>query len=859
MRERQQKIWVPTTPDIEKSSRLAVRLGISQLVAQLLINRGIETETAAQAYLYPTPDQLHSPFLMYGMEKVVERVRSAMKRGEQIWIFGDYDVDGTTAASLLINTFRHLDYSVQPYIPNRFEEGYGLNKEAIGKLKAQGCDLLITVDCGITAVEEVEFANSLDIDVIITDHHQPPPGALPPAIGVITPKMPESEYPFDGLAGVGLAFKLAHGLMGGGDLDPFLQSQLDLVALGTVADMAPLVGENRVLSSLGLVELNKRERPGIKALCDVANYSDNKLIVGYTLGFVLGPRINAAGRMDEASKVVELLTTESYETAVPIAEEMETHNQNRREEQSQIQEKAAAKIEKNRDHVEKKGLVVYDKGWHQGVLGIVASQLLNQYNRPVFVLSVEGDKASGSGRCIEGMNLADSLNACSDLLVKHGGHQAAAGLAIKTENIDEFALRFNQYACDHLSDEDLIPRLRVDLEVQSSYLTLQAIEELQQLEPFGEDNSAPLLTLYNLRLQGLPNLMGKEKNHLKLFVTDGGQTLEAVGWGMSDYFIALKSKNIRLDMAFKPEINEWNNTRRIQLKIDDLHLHTLERHLPDGVFPTNEEKSPARIVDRRVLDSKQNYLCNLLEQERPTLLYVRDEKALDQFFELIGTKEKIGRCQADMTEADKAQVTDKLAQGELLAIASDCTLTHLPHVAHLVFCHPTPQHLTFFNRCQSAFKHPETTYIHLIYQSKDIEWMRQCISWEYPDEQILRKLYKRLQTLSQGNGHRLTLETVMEGAQTDSIPVLAVKNGLSILGELQLLTQYPDSPKPEIQLLPPPSKKRQLHESEIYLNGEQIKQTSQWFLEFQLRQNIKQIWEKVLYECQLSNSSNPSL
>ena len=859
MKERQQRIWQPERPDIEKSSRLAVRLGISQLVAQLLINRGIETEDAARAYLYPTPDQLYSPFLMYGMEEVVERIRLAMNHGEKIWIFGDYDADGTTAASLLINTFRHLDFPVNPYIPNRFEEGYGLNKKAIQKLKENGCDLLITVDCGITSIEEVEFANTLGIDVIVTDHHQPRPDAMPPAIGLITPKMPESEYPFDGLAGVGLAFKLAHGLMGGGDLDPFLQSQLDLVALGTVVDMAPLTGENRVLSSLGLLELNKRERPGIKALCDVANYSDNKLIVGHTLGFVLGPRINAVGRMAEAAKVVELLTTDSYEKAVPIAEEMETHNQKRQEVQNQIQEQAAAKIEKNRDHVEKTGLVVYEKDWHPGVLGIVAARLLNHYYRPVFVLSVEGETASGSGRCIEGMNLADSLNACSDLLVKHGGHQAAAGLTIKAENIDEFALRFNQYACDHLSEEHLIPKLKLDLEAQSSYLTLQVLEELQQLEPFGENNPAPRLMMCNLRLQGPPNVMGKEKNHLKLFVTDAEQTLEAVGWGMSDYFIALKNKNIRLDLAFKPEINEWNNTRRVQLKIDDLHIHAHERHVRDGIFPPIEEESPARIVDRRILHNKQTYLQDLLNKKEPTVLYVRDAKALDQLLGFIGPTEKIGRCQANMADADKAQVIDRLACRELLAIASDCTLKHLPHIAHLVFCHPVTKHLTFFNRCRPAFKQSETTYIHLIYQAKDIEWMQKCISWRYPDEQILRKFYKRLQTLSQENGHRLGLETVMEDAQTDSIPKPTVKNGLSILGELQLLRQYPESPKQEIQLLPPPSQKRQLHESETYLKGEEIKQTSLWFSDFQLRRNTKQIWERVSNECQLSDSPNPSL
>ena len=859
MKERQQKIWESRILEIEKSSRLAVRLGISQLVAQLLINRGIETEDAAHAYLYPTLDQLHSPFLLHGMEQVVERIRVAMKGGEQIWIFGDYDVDGTTATSLLISTFRHLDFPVKPYIPNRFDEGYGLNKAAIEKLAEQGCDLLITVDCGITSIEEVQLANTLGIDVIITDHHQPPPGQLPPAIGVITPKMPESEYPFDGLAGVGLAFKLAHGLMGGNDLSPFLQSQLDLVALGTVADMAPLMGENRVLSSLGLVELNKRERPGIKALCDVANYSDNRLILGYTLGFVLGPRINAVGRMDEAAKVVELLTTESYEKATPIAEEMETHNKNRQEVQNRIQEQAAAKIEKNRDHVEKKGLIVHDKDWHQGVLGIVAARLLNQYNRPVFVLSVKGDKASGSGRCIEGMNLADSLNACSDLLVKHGGHQAAAGLTIKTENIDEFTARFDQYACEHLSDEDLIPKLKLDLEVQSSYLTLQAIEELQQLEPFGEENSPPRLALYNLRLQRPPSIIGKEKNHLKLFVTDGERTLEAVGWGMADHLIALKNRNIRLDLAFEPQINEWNNSRSVQLRIEDLRVRALERSTVATMFPTKEEESPVKFIDRRTLKSKQDYLSNLLKREEKTLLYVRDERALDQLFEMLGSTENMGRCEADMSEVDREQLSDKLADGELFAIASSCTLTELPHISHIVFCHPTPQHLTFFDRCKPAFKSPETTYIHLIYQPRDIEWMQKCISWEYPDKEILQKLYKCLQALSQDNGHRLTLETIIAGAQAGSIPVPAVKNGLSILEELHLLTRHPNFSKQEIQLLPSPSKKRQLHESETYLNGEQIKQTSRWILEFQLRQNVQQIWEQVSYECQLSNSPNPSI
>ena len=859
MKQGQQKKWEPTMSDIEKSSRLAVRLGISPLIAHLLVNRGIETEDAACAYLYPTPDQLHSPFLMHGMEQVVERIRLAMKHGEQVWIFGDYDADGTTAASLLINTFQHLDFPVNPYIPDRFGEGYGLNKEAIQTLKESGCDLLITVDCGITSIDEVEFANNLDIDVIITDHHQPRPDALPPATGIITPKMPESEYPFDGLAGVGLAFKLAHAVMGGGDLDPFLQSQLDLVTLGTVVDMAPLTGENRVLTSLGLAEINKRARPGIKALCDVANYDDNKPIVGYTLSFVLGPRINAAGRMNTADQVVKLLTAESYEEAVPLAEELDASNLERREVENKIRDEAIATIEKNNDHNQKNGLVVADEGWHRGVVGIVASRILNRYYRPVFVLAVEGDEAHGSGRCIEGMNLADSLNACDELLVKHGGHARAAGLTVKTENIEEFALRFNQYACEHLTDDDLIPKLKVDLEVQSSYLTLQAIEELQQLEPFGEDNVPPRLAMHNLRLQKPPSIIGKEQNHLKLFVTDGGQTLTALGWNMSDHFTALRNKNIRLDLAFEPEINEWNNTRSIQLKIEDLRIHTLERNTVARMFPIEEEETPAKFIDRRSLESKQQYLENLLKKQEKTLLYVRDDRALDQLFELLSPTERIGRCEANMFDADKIQLTDKLARGELLAIASSCTLTDLPQIRHLVFCHPTPQHTTFFDRCQPAFKDLETTYIHLIYQPKDVEWMEEYIARQFPSEQVLRELYKCLHTMNGDHEDRLTLASVLEAAQTDSIPAEAITDGLSIFEELELLRQYPNSPQQDIQLLPAPAKKRQLTESDTYLDGEQMKQTNLLFLDFQLRKNIKQIWERVSYECQLSSAPNSGI
>ena len=850
-----EKIWKVKSPDIETSARLEVQLGIPQLIAQLLVNRGIETEEAARAYLYPTTADLHSPFLMHDMEKATDRIHSAIKHGEGIWVYGDYDTDGTTAASLLLNTFRDSDVPVNSYIPDRFEEGYGLNKAAIRRLGEEGCDLLITVDCGITSVEEVQLASEIGIDVIITDHHQPRPDALPPAYAAITPKMPESEYPFDGLAGVGLAFKLAHGFIGSDEIPPFLQSQLDLVVLGTVVDVATLTGENRALAKLGLAEINKRERPGIRALCDVADYGPDRPIIGHTLSYVLGPRLNAAGRMDTARKVVQLLTAESYEEALPIAEELDTYNQERREVENRIREQAVAKIKKDVDLDKVKGLVVAHKGWHRGVIGIVASRILEQYYRPVFLLAIDGDEAHGSGRGIEGINLADSLNACTDLLVQHGGHKAAAGLTIRTENIPKFEGRFNQYACEHLSDEDLIPQLNIDFEIQTSYLTLEAIEELHLLEPFGQGNSAPLIAMRNLSLKREPRLIGKENNHLKLFVTDGRQTMEAVGWQMADYFIPLKNQNIRLELAFEPEINEWQNTRRLQLKITDLHIRTLDRHSQQAIFPTVDVESSIKIVDRRNVRSKGGYLSKVLARGEPTLLYVRDAKALDQLFELINAKRDllICRCDADTPDSEKRVMADKLAKREILVIASSCTLTYLPYVTHLVFCHPIPHQLTFFNRCQPVSQYSETTYIHLIYNPKDVEWVQRWLFWRYPERQLLEKLYKRLQSLSRQHGQRLALEEVTADAQTASIPELTVTSGLSILEELQLLTQHTDSSGGEIQLLPSPSKKRQLHESKTYLNGQQIKQTSLLFSDFQLRQNIQQVWKRIEYECRISD------
>ena len=427
MKQQPPKIWQYQNPDIETSLMLAAELDISPLIARLLVNRDIKTVQDAETYLYPTYADLHSPFDMADMDKAIERIRKAIKNGEEIYIYGDYDADGTTATALLVNAFRHIDFPVKYYIPHRFEEGYGLNNQAIEEINDKGCNLLITVDCGITSIKQVKYANELGMDVILTDHHQPPESDPPPAYAIISPKVTGNEYPYTDLAGVGLAFKLAQGLI---EDETYLTSLLDLVALGTVVDLAPLTGENRTLSKLGLEEISKQSRIGIRKLCAVSRFSDD-VLNGRALSWGLGPRINAAGRMDTAKKVVELLTTESAETAETLAHDLDSCNQDRKDLEKNIQEKADEILRIDENFDEYKGFVVASNRWGpqaKGVVGIVASRLLEQYYRPIFVLVIDGDEATGSGRCIEGLNLADSLNSCSHLLMKHGGHKAAAGV-----------------------------------------------------------------------------------------------------------------------------------------------------------------------------------------------------------------------------------------------------------------------------------------------------------------------------------------------------------------------------------------------------------------------------------------------
>ena len=448
--------------------------------------------------------------------------------------------------------------------------------------------------------------------------------------------------------------------------------------------------------------------------------------------------------------------------------------------------------------------------------------------------------------------MADSLNDATHLLVSHGGHKAAAGLTIETEKIEEFRERFNQYASERLSEEHLAPQLDIDFEVQASFLTLSAIREMSLLEPFGLDNPTPQLAIRGLVLQRPPLRMGKEKQHLKLFVSDGQHALEAVGWGMGDYEIALKGQNISVDLAGAPQINEWDGKSSPQLSIKD--IRKVDRHERQAVFPTDDTDSPAKLVDRRHTDKKA-YLSKLLEREESIIFYVRDEKAIDQFIDLIDSDaDAMGRCDDATAEPEIESLIDALLNGKLLAIVSNRTLMEAAQsVKHLVFCHPVPSPLIFFNRCQPAFKLPETTYIHLIYSGKDADSMHTLLSWQHPDDKTLKKLYQTIKSINSQIGAPIRFDEVVAAAQTNSIPPGVVRHGIGIFEELKLIESREQSSGKVVQLLPTPSAKRELHQSRTYLYGEQLKQTSAIFSEFQLKQTVQEIWKRVSYECRHVN------
>ncbi len=561
------KRWIVREHDAERAASLASVLGVSPILAALLINRGYDDERAARVFLSPTYDQLHEPYDMLGMREAVARLRRAVEDREPILIYGDYDVDGTTGTAVLLRALKLLGAQAGFHIPHRFTEGYGIQQAALEKAVTDGYRLVVSIDCGIRAHEPLYWARDNGLDVIITDHHLPDEKeGAPPAFAVLNPNQAGCEYPDKHLAGVGVAFKLVHALFREYGREAQVPAFMKVVAIGTVADVAKLTGENRTIVSIGLKDLARVANPGLRALIDVAGCGDGKGMTAYDLGFRLGPRINAAGRMDAARAVVELFDTRNFDEARRLANHLDSRNEERKTVQQQIIDLAIAEV---KDPEECHVAVIAGEGWHRGVIGIAASKIAERLNRPCVVLSIDGEMAHGSGRSIEAYHLLNGLTTCSDLFEKFGGHSHAAGITIRPERIEEFRRRLNEHAASCLTPDDLEPLVKIDLELRPEDVTFSLARELDALEPFGAGNPRPVFMTRNLRRLSEPVVI-KDK-HLK-FRLAGPQNrpLEAVWWNCVETPGQTPDLNGSIELAYTLETSAWNDEYRMQLNVSDL-------------------------------------------------------------------------------------------------------------------------------------------------------------------------------------------------------------------------------------------------------------------------------------------------
>ena len=569
--KKQKKKWIVRQFDGARAVELAGSLGVSPIVADLLIARGYDNQESAHSFLNPSLDHLHDPYLMRGMSDAVRRLLCAIDNLEPILIYGDYDVDGTTGTAVLLRALRMLGATAGYHVPHRFTEGYGIRQDALQKAASEGYKLVVSVDCGITAHEPLHWARENGLDIIITDHHLPDADeGAPPAWAVLNPNQHGCDYPDKNLAGVGVAFKLVHALFRERGREKQVPGFLKMVAIGTVADVAKLVGENRAIVALGLSDLPRAVNPGLRALIEIAGCGDDREMTAYDLGFRIGPRINAAGRMDAAKAVVELFNAADKEEARRLAEHLDTRNRERMEAQREIFNRAIEEFETGVDRESQThAAVIAGDGWHRGVIGLAASKIAEKLNRPCVVISLDGDIGHGSARSIEAYHLFDGLTACRDLLDKFGGHSHAAGLSIRRDRIEDFRRRLNEHAASCLTEDDLTPALSIDTEIAANELSFQLSRDLSALEPFGAGNPRPVFMTRGLRVLSEPQII--KEQHLKLRVAgEDNRPIEAIWWRGIEEVESAPQPNQRVDLAYEFEANRWNGDIRLQLNVKDM-------------------------------------------------------------------------------------------------------------------------------------------------------------------------------------------------------------------------------------------------------------------------------------------------
>lgn len=560
--------WSTPHINLEAAAALSQALSVSPLVGRLLVSRGVHNEEGAERFLHPDLNQMHDPYLLLGMSEAIPRIKLALEREEHILIYGDYDADGVSSTSLMIHLMRHLGASYDIYIPHRSNEGYGLHNHALDWAQQQGVTLIITVDTGISAVEQIAYAATLGIEVIVTDHHEPPE-VLPEAYALINPKLPGCPYPFKGLAGAGVALKVAQALIG-----EVPGEWMEIAAIGTVADLMPLEGENRVIVSYGIESMRGSKLPGVSALLEISGV-DQSQVTSINIAFAMAPRINASGRLDHAGRAVSLLTTEDLDEAHTLAGQLDLLNRERQQVVEGILQEATAQLEQK---IEQRSgsvpdvIVLAGEGWNVGVVGIVASKLLERYYRPTLILGIDPDSGvcKGSARSIEGLDIYEALTVNKNSMDHYGGHPAAAGMTLHRDQLEELEAGLNEYAARVLSEEDFVPQRLADDECRISDVPLKVIQEIDRLQPFGMSNPSPRFVLRKVTVKET-RTMGREKRHLKLVLEQDGQQLETVAFGKGALAEFLPPGSV-IDVMGELSINEWNGMRKPQMMLQDIHV-----------------------------------------------------------------------------------------------------------------------------------------------------------------------------------------------------------------------------------------------------------------------------------------------
>jgi single-stranded-DNA-specific exonuclease len=560
-----EKRWNLISADPSKVRALQEALKIHPILCELLVQRGITDFEAAKQFFRPSLDHLHDPWLMKDMRKAVDRINTAFTKEEKILVFGDYDVDGTTSVATLYQFLKQLSPHIDYYIPHRYKEGYGVSKIGIDFAKAHGFNLIISVDCGIKSTELIAYAKELGMDFIICDHHLPDP-ILPPAVAILNAKQVDCGYPYKELCGCGVVFKLITALAQEHQLpaESYLQ-YLDLVATAIAADIVPITDENRTLAFFGVQKVNENPSPGLKALMELAKQTGPMRITN--LVFAVAPRINAAGRMDDAKKAVQLFIEKDYDKALALGSILQQDNLDRREADTTITEEALEQIEQDPMHHTKKSSVVFQSHWHKGVVGIVASRLIEKHYKPTIVLTQSGEVITGSARSVNGFNLYEALHACREHLLGYGGHFAAAGMTMAVDALESFKIAFETAVAERITEEQLTPEIAINAALPLDDISMQFYQIIAQMEPFGPENMRPLFIAKGVYDTGYTKLV--KEQHISFNVTQGKTNVRGIGYNMPEHMKIIKSGK-PFDLVFQLQLNEWQGNQSVQMQVIDI-------------------------------------------------------------------------------------------------------------------------------------------------------------------------------------------------------------------------------------------------------------------------------------------------